>query len=260
MPAPVDLHARSLGEETTGHPLVILHGLLGSSRNWLSVARDLASRRPVHLLDLRNHGESPHHPDLSFEALVADLLHWCETHGLDRPHLLGHSLGGKVAMRAAVEHRDRFEKLVVVDIAPRAYRPHRAELEAMASLDLETLASRAEAEAHLAREFDDPEHVQFLLTNLTRGEGGGFRWRCHLEALLDGAESLAGDPLPPGARNSEPVLFIVGGDSPYVSEEDRERLRDPFPRARVVTLKGSGHNPHYQKRAEFVQVLESYLA
>jgi pimeloyl-ACP methyl ester carboxylesterase len=239
-------------------PRVILHGFLGSSRNWLTAGKDLAAGRRAFALDLRNHGLSPHSGEMSYAAMAADVLAWLDARGIARAELVGHSMGGKVAMLLASRHPERVGRLVVVDIAPRDYHwPERgAELRAMRGLDLPGLGSRAEAEAQLAPAVPDAAMRKFVLTNLERTPGG-WRWMVNLAALEAALPALEQNPLGPGDRFGGPSLFVAGGRSRYVEPSDHAAIREVFPAARIVVLEGSGHNPHIEAREAFVRAVTS---
>ena len=247
------LAARELGGE--GTPVcVVLHGLLGSSRNWQSAGAALAGHGPrVVALDLRNHGESPWSEDASFAAMVHDVLAWLDAAGLASVHLIGHSLGGKVAMRLACLYPERVARLTVVDIAPRAY-PGRLRLEfaAMRQLDLAAVTSRKSADEALTASLPDWALRQFILTNLTQEPSGAWGWKVNRVALEKALPQLVDDPLPPGVSFAGPARLIRGGKSDYVNEEDVQLWAQRFPAGDVVTLAESGHNPHFDTRSGFV--------
>jgi esterase len=252
----VSLSSRDLGGEGRP-PLVVLHGLLGSSRNWLSAGADLAAVRHVWALDLRNHGKSPHHDDMTYESMVGDVLAWLDEQGIASTDLLGHSMGGKVAMLLACRHPERVRRLIVVDIAPKDYlsHAHRAEFAAMNELRIESLQSRAEAEMRFEARVPDWAMRKFLATNLERTTDGGWRWMINLPAITAALPQLEKSSLASGDRFEGETLFVTGGKSRYVSPEDEPVIRRHFPNARVVTISASGHNPHMETRAEFVQVV-----
>ncbi|HEX2101358.1 MAG TPA: alpha/beta fold hydrolase [Candidatus Synoicihabitans sp.] len=256
MASAVELFAREIGGAGKP-PLVVLHGLLGSSRNWLSTGADLATRYHVWALDLRNHGKSSHHPEMSYEAMVADVLAWLDAQRLSVVELMGHSLGGKVAMQVACRHPQRVQRLVVVDIAPKDYlsHAHRAEFAAMTELRLDTLQSRAEAELRFEARVGDWAMRKFLATNLERAEGGGWRWAINLPALVQALPALEKSPLEPDEHFDRPALFVLGGKSRYVGAGDRPVIERHFPAARVKIIPESGHNPHMEARAEFVRAV-----
>ena len=248
------LFSQEYGEK--GKPkLVVLHGLLGSSRNWATAARGLAESFHVYALDLRNHGKSPHADSNTHEDMVGDVVAWLEAGQHSPVHLLGHSLGGKVAMRLACRRPELLESLCVVDIAPKEYRTHRLELEAMLAVDVQTVESRTQADERLvAAGLEELTLRQFLLTNLVR-VAGGFAWQPNLQVLLSHVEELARSPLGPDDHFSGEALFIIGDCSPYVTPTDGALIRDHFLAAEIVSISDCGHNPHYEKREEFVAVL-----
>ncbi len=251
----VTLHARHFGGEGNP-PLVVLHGLLGASRNWQSVGRELAARFDVHALDLRNHGASPWSDAMDYASLAADLAAWLDAKGLRAVHLLGHSMGGKTAMRFAMDFPERLLSLTVVDIAPRDYDwHHRTEFAAMLALDLDSLRDRREADAALTAGVPDWAMRQFLLTNLARRDDGSFAWEVNLRALHRALPEISATPLAPGETFAGPTTFIKGGKSGFVRPEDLEGIRAHFPNAVLAELPGSGHNPHIEDRSEFVRLL-----
>ncbi len=242
-------------------PLVVIHGLLGSSRNWQTVGAELRAQRHVLALDLRNHGMSPHADNHDFATMEADVLRWLDAQEIGRAAVMGHSMGGKVAMALACHHPERVERLVSVDIAPRDYDAtrFRAILEAMLAIQPEKLASRAEAETQLAAVVSDWGMVKFLSTNLERGEDGLFRWRVNVRAAHAELDEIAANSLRPGDRYDGPTLFVVGGYSKHVREEDRPEILARFPQARIETVAKSGHNPHIEQREAFVAAVREFL-
>ncbi len=248
----VALFHRELGGE--GPPLVLLHGLLGSSRNWQTTGRDLAAHYRVLALDLRNHGASPQAEAMDYPTLVADVVAWMDRLGLAAVSCLGHSLGGKVAMLMACRHPERMARLGVVDVAPKDYHwtGHRADFAAMRGLELDGLRSRAEAEMRMEGQVPDWAMRKFLTTNLERVDGGGWRWTVNLAALTQALPILERNPLEVGDRYAGPTRFILGGRSNYVAAEDRPAVLAHFPNADFVAIPTAGHNPHMDARAEFV--------
>jgi esterase len=256
-PQPVALFHRDFGGP--GEPArVILHGFLGSSRNWLTAGKDLADGRRTFALDLRNHGLSPHSGEMSYAAMASDVVAWIDARGLGPVELIGHSMGGKVAMLVACRSPERVGRLVVVDIAPRDYSwPDRgAELRAMGGLDLTGLGSRAQAEAILSTALPDVAMRKFVLTNLERTPGG-WKWMVNIPSLEAALPALERNSLGPGDSFRGPALFIAGGRSRYVEPGDRAAIMKAFPAARIVVLGSSGHNPHIEAREAFVAAVNS---
>lgn len=253
----VPLHHRDFGGEGTP-PFVILHGMLGSSRNWQTVGRDLAARRRTFALDLRNHGESPHADVMTYDSMAADVLAWLDAHAIEAADFIGHSMGGKVAMVLACRHPERVHRLIVVDIAPKPYAwpAHRVEFAAMKGLDRASLRSRAEAESRLEADIPDWPMRKFLVSSLERTPAG-WSWQFNLPVLAATLPELERNPLEPADRFAGPALFVIGGKSRYVLPGDFDAIRAHFPAARVETLAGSAHNPHIDAREAFVDAVFS---
>lgn len=252
----MQLHSLSYGQ---GEPLIILHGLFGAADNWQTVSKQLAADFHVHALDLRNHGHSPHALDMGYPRMAADVAGFLDSRDLRAASLLGHSLGGKVAMQFALSSPNRVKKLVVVDVAPRAYPPwHREILAALQALDLSTLRDRQQADSALASDIPDRSVRQFLLKSLSRAETGAFRWRFNLEALAAHYQQLNG-ALPATGKFEGPVLFVRGQNSAYLSENDWPAIRERFPAARQEIIAGAGHWVHADAPETFVAVVLKFL-
>jgi len=253
------LNAKPIGE--AGHaPLVVLHGLLGSSRNWLSAARDLSRHFDVTAMDLRNHGSSDHAPTMTYAEMAADVAETLDHRKLHAPvTLCGHSMGGKVAMRFAVDFPERVRALCVIDIAPKTYPPrHDRDLAAMREMPLADIDSRRDADAWLRERVPEFGHRQFLLTNLVRDDRPGartFRWAVNLDALIASADELRATPLGPSETSPLPTTFLIGGASDYVNDGDHPTLRHHFPRAAIKVAPEAGHNLHMDARERVVEAL-----
>jgi esterase len=255
----VELFSRDLGGQGNP-PLVVLHGLLGSSRNWLGAGAALAGEWHVQALDLRNHGKSPHADSMGYDDLVEDVLGWLDARGLDQVDLMGHSMGGKVAMVLACRFPERVNRLLVVDIAPKSYYSagSRAEFAAMHEIVLRELKSRTEAELKMESRVPDWAMRKFLTTNLERTNDGGWRWAINLNGITTALPGLENDPLRASDQFAGPTLFVLGGKSRYVKPADHEAIRDHFPACQIETIAESGHNPHMQSRDAFVQCLQEW--
>ncbi len=253
----VPLAAVEYGE---GPPLAILHGLFGSGRNWASIAQLLAAHHRVVALDLRNHGAAPWANTMDYDQMANDVRATLYARGYHRYGLLGHSMGGKVAMVAALQHGAEVERLVVVDIAPVKYPPHHlAHVQAMRGLDLAGLNRRSEADARLAPSIPNPAERAFLLQNLVF-EDGRARWRLNLAAIEQAMPGLVDFPeLPPTAVYDGPALFIAGGQSDYLCPEHEPAIRRLFPRAEITRIDNAGHWLHAEQPGAFLAIVEPFL-
>ncbi|MSR71892.1 MAG: alpha/beta hydrolase [Opitutia bacterium] len=249
------LAARELGG--SGSPIVILHGLLGSSRNWQSAGVALAaSGHRVIGLDLRNHGISPWDDDCSYTAMAEDVYTFLQSEKLDSVHLVGHSMGGKVAMRLAFSYPKLVSRLTIVDIAPRSYSDRvRVEFTAMNSIDLTKIKSRRDAENQLMDTVTDWGMRQFILTNLNSDEKGVWKWTVNREALTQSLQSILDFSINDNETFNGPTRFIRGGKSNYITDADTILIKKHFPAADWVTLPESGHNPHFDSRTGFVDAV-----
>lgn len=237
-------------------PLIVLHGLLGSSRNWQSTGADLAARYHVYALDLRNHGRSPHSAEMTFDAMAADVLEWMDAHGISRTALMGHSMGGKVAMLVACRQPERVERLVVVDVAPKDYElmGHSNDFAALNELDLRTLQSRGEAEMRFEARVPSLGMRKFLATNLERDpETNTWSWIVNLPVLTTTLPEMAKTSLGASDCFGGPTLFVIGGKSRYVEPTDHAQILSCFPLAKFVVIAEARHNPHMDSRVEFVR-------
>ena len=244
-----------------GPPLAILHGLFGSGRNWTSIAQRLSKQHRVVTLDLRNHGASPWADTMDYEEMAADVRATLHARGYHRYALLGHSMGGKAAMVAALQHGAEVERLLVVDIAPVNYPPHHLALvQAMRELDLAGIERRSEADARLARSIPDPAERAFLVQNLLF-EDGRARWRLNLAAIEQAMPKLGEFPdLPPTAIYNAPALFIAGGQSDYLRPEHAPAIRRRFPSAEIVRIGNAGHWLHAEQPQAFLSIVEPFLS
>lgn len=249
------LYFREYGE---GQPLIILHGLLGSSDNWLTQAKLLSSQYKVYTVDQRNHGQSPHSSQFDYQSMVDDLLMFIDDNNISDPVLIGHSMGGKTVMNFALEHPDEVSRLIVVDISPRAYNlEHYALVEGLSALRMETITSRNEADEKLAAAVPEPDVRQFLLKNMQRKPEGGFAWKINLPVIREKLSNIGVDLLREGTFD-KPTLFIRGSRSKYVADKDWEKIVNIFPQATLETME-TGHWVQAEKPQEFVQVVSQWL-
>jgi len=251
-----DLASQVLGE---GPPLIILHGLFGSQRNWGGIARALAGQFRVHGLDMRNHGDSPWRAGMTYDDMAADVGRYIDAHGLAPVALLGHSMGGKAAMRLALERPQLIAKLIVVDIAPVPYHNEQYSdyIEAMLRLDLHAIGRRADADAALKPVITDDSLRAFLLQNLVSDEGS-FRWRLNLADIGANMTALIGFP-GGGAPFAGPTWFLAGERSNYIRPRDEETIRRLFPKSQIIEIPDVGHWPHAEQPDRFLAMLRPIL-
>jgi esterase len=252
----MNLHFETVGD---GPPLIILHGLLGSADNWRAMSRRLGAHYGVFAVDLRNHGRSPHSDVFDYDVMVADLREFIVQQALGRIMLLGHSMGGKVAMQFALDYPERVDRLVIVDIAPKPYElSQRDLLEALRSLDLSRYKSFGEVDSALASRVSGQSLRQFLLKNLAKDENGRLRWQVHLEAIYRNYDKLA-QGFAPERTFDKPTLFIRGGRSNYIEDDDARLIRQIFSQAEIATLPEAGHWVHADSPNEFFQTVMNFL-
>jgi len=253
----VILHGTDIG---AGPPVALLHGLFGRSQNLGLLARRLSSRFRVLSLDLRNHGASPHTPGMAYPAMAQDVLETLAACTALPVALLGHSMGGKVAMLAALTQPDAVSRLVVADIAPVAYRHHNAAISAsLQALDLIPGMSRSQADSALAPQVTDPAVRGFLLQNLSLGQAPF--WRIGLDEIAAGMADIEGFPdMPAGSCYHGPALFLRGGRSEYVQQEAMPAISRLFPTARLETIADAGHWLHADQPAAFAASVEKFFS
>lgn len=253
----LQLAARRCGR---GAPLVLLHGLFGSSLNWQHIALKLAGQAAVLTVDLRNHGRSPQAATMDYPSMAADLLALLDAEGLERATLVGHSMGGKVAMALALAAPARVARLAVIDIAPVDYPDIYTPLALAARrIDAAALADRADADRALAATVADPALRAMLLQNLAR-DGGAWHWRIGFDGILAGMAALLGFPHAPGIlRYDGPVHVLRGALSDHVRPEHLAAIGALFPHARIDTLAGAGHWPHAERPAALADWLAATL-
>ena len=243
-----------------GRPLVVLHGFLGSSDNWRAMRKRFAAKYKVFSVDQRNHGNSPHSSMMNYTVMTEDLREFLSEHGLSNVCLLGHSMGGKVAMQFATESPEWIDKLVIVDISPKAYPPsHQLLLDAMQNLELRRLKTYGEVEAALAQSISDASLRKFVVTNLARNSNGDLYWRIGLDSLAANYDQLI---KPPAISNSfdKPTCFVRGAQSNFIADQDLASIREYFPRAEFHTIPNAGHWVHIDAPEEFHRVVDEYLS
>jgi esterase len=257
-----------------GQPLIILHGLYGSSDNWHGIDKALSGNFEVYIIDQRNHGRSPHDPILTYQAMRDDLLKFMDQHNLWKVTLVGHSMGGKTAMFFASAFPHRISSMVIIDMSPRSYKSlskpstqvlsHLNIIQALLSLNLDEIRSRSAANKALAESISSENVRNFLLKNLIRKENNGFTWTFNIAAiqkalphLMDGLDHGF---LEKGQRISGfPVLFIRGENSDYILEEDEKSIANLFQNASIITIPGAGHWVQAEQPELFLEALNKFL-
>ena len=258
------LFHRSYGN---GPPLIILHGLYGSSDNWVSIAKMVSEHYTVYLPDLRNHGLSPHSEVMNYQAMSEDLLELAQQLNLNNFFLAGHSMGGKVAMSFALTWPEKISGLLIVDISPfvnefgknNEYLKHKTILEAMYKLNLSKITTRNDADAELKKKIKSEKIRGFILKNLQRSTENKFTWKPNVPVLLNNLESIM-ESIDPGTIPDEqitgfPVIFLKGSESDYIKKEDYPAILKIFPAAEINEIQGAGHWLHADKPEEFVKSL-----
>lgn len=258
----------------SGGPIIILHGLYGSSDNWVTFARQLAERNTVYLVDQRNHGRSPHHPEHSYEQMSEDLLAFFTNKQLEKAVILGHSMGGKTAMLFTAKYPEKVKGLMVIDISPAGYASlnefslqaivHLNIVNAMLSVDLAQYSSRTEIENELAKTITDASIRQFIMKNIHRNPDHSFNWKLNLQALSKALpEIMDSIHLEKVLDQKEPIhiptLFIRGGRSNYLLPEHYAEIKTYFPEAQIETIPNAGHWVHAEQPVLFEQTVTHFL-
>jgi esterase len=243
----------------SSEPLIVLHGLFGAAINWRLICQSLQAEREVYALDLRNHGRSPHAASMSFPQMAGDISEFMDARALPPCAILGHSLGGKVAMQAALTQPEQFTRLIVADIAPKRYPPRHDDIfAAVDAIDRTAIASRQQADELIRDILPDQATRLFLLTNLRRDDDGKFGWRVNMNAIRGNYQIISGPPVADG-RYDKPALFIKGERSPYIKDEDLSAIQDLFPRAELMTVGRAGHWVHTEQPEEFLKIVRKFL-
>lgn len=250
------LHYKSFGK---GFPIIILHGLFGTLDNWQTIAKQLAMDYMVYIVDLRNHGRSPHSENFGYTIMAEDLLAFMEDNWIYQTHIIGHSMGGKTAMQFALNYPDLIEKLVIVDIATRSYRDGHSDIfKALFSLDLSSLRSRRVAEESLGKDIKELAVRQFLLKNLTRDKEGNFSWKMNLPIIHQYYPEIL-SAIQSSNTFDQPTLFLRGELSDYILPNDLVVMKQLFPSATLETVANAGHWIHAEAPKVFLEKVKNFL-
>lgn len=251
------LFYRELGKENS-QPLIILHGLFGSSDNWLTLGKRYAAHFHVFIIDQRNHGQSFHSEAFDYKLMAADLVDFFKETELSSAHVLGHSMGGKTAMEFAVNNNKLIDKLLIADIGPKTYAPHHSTiLKGLFSIDLLQLQSRKEADEILSNYIPEIGVRQFLLKNLTRNSDS-FEWRINLKGIANNIEVI-GQGINQNSQFDKPSLFIRGGNSDYILDSDFNEIHSIFKKAKIATILNTGHWLHAEQPEQFLAITLDFL-
>jgi esterase len=243
----------------SGEPLIIMHGLFGLSDNWNTLSKKYGEHFTTYTLDLRNHGQSPHHDVWNYEVMAQDVADFMEAEQIESAHIMGHSMGGKVAMWMADKFASKINKLIVSDIGPKYYPPHHHEvLQALNGLNLNLVSTRKEAEAYMATAIPDYGVQQFLLKNLYWTTDKKLAWRFNLPVIAREIENV-GKALPAHVLFEGPTLFIRGSKSGYILDTDIDLITQHFPSSILNTIEGAGHWVHAEKPLEYLALTLDFL-
>lgn len=252
----MELNFKTYGQ---GPALIILHGLFGSLDNWVTHARQLSTHFTVYLVDQRNHGKSPHAEPWDYPTMAEDLNEFMDQQGIFQTHLLGHSMGGKTVMQFAHDYPDRIDRLIVADMAPKAYPPHHTGIiAALNNLNLSEIGARQEADSILKKDIPEPGVRQFLLKSLSRESDQGYSWKFNLEVITRDYTNVL-EEITFDYSFDQPTLFIYGGKSHYVQPQDKEKILEFFPHATFKSIPQAGHWLHAEAPDEFIAITEEFL-
>lgn len=250
------LHCRKLGQ---GQPVLILHGLFGSSDNWNGIGKKLAEYFEVYLIDQRNHGRSPHSDGFNYQLMSDDLYEFVDDNFIEDAVVIGHSLGGKIAMTFALQHPEKVKRLIVVDISPRASQAFLHQiLQGLMSIDLSVVKSRKAADEQLSLTIGDLNLRKFLLKNLYWKEKGVLDWRFNLE-IINREIKTVDEGIDDEKKFDKPTLFIRGGKSDYILNSDFAMIKSIFPEAEIITIPNAGHWLHAEAPADFLDCVIKFL-
>ncbi len=252
----LELNAKIMGQ---GPALIILHGLFGSLDNWVTLGRQWSEEFTVILVDQRNHGKSPHDETWNYEVMAQDLRDFMDQQGIPQAHLLGHSMGGKTVMQFATEYPEMVDRLIVADMAPKAYKPHHEVIiKALNAIDLSQVSSRQEVDESLKASIPEMGTRQFLLKGLGRDEDKNLAWKFNLPVITRDYPNVLAN-IDGDLPFDGPTLFLSGSASNYVQQSDHGEIQERFPQARFVELAGVGHWLHAEAPDEFSKEVLAFL-
>ncbi|WP_333662844.1 alpha/beta fold hydrolase [Chishuiella changwenlii] len=251
------LHSKIVGSGEKH--LLVLHGLFGQLDNWNTLGKYFGEEFTTHLIDLRNHGRSFHNEDSSLKAMTQDIVNYMDTNHIEKAHLLGHSLGGRIVIDFAMQYQDRLDHLIVADMAPKAYQPHHNTIfKALKSVNFEEIASRKDVENIFEQYIPEVGVRQFLMKNVYHAENGQYAFRFNLSSLDKYYQELIGSELLKGVFNG-PTLFLGGANSNYILAEDEIMIKERFPNAEIKKIANAGHWLHAENPKDFVTEVVNFL-
>jgi len=251
------LNYKKLG---TGQPLIIIHGLFGSLDNWMTFAKTMSENHEVYLIDARNHGQSPHSNVFNIQVMADDLKEFIDENQLINSIILGHSMGGKIAMQFAINYPSKIDKLIVVDIAPKAYPVHHELIiEGLQALDFNVIKTRNAADEKLSAYIPEFSVRQFLLKNLYWKEKEQLGFRFNLEVIAKNIHHVGEALVTNGKSFNNPTLFVRGDKSNYILDSDMDEIQKIFPNSNLITIKDSGHWIHAEQPEAFLNTIEQFL-
>jgi pimeloyl-ACP methyl ester carboxylesterase len=262
----MELYFREYG---LGEPIMFVHGLLGMSDNWISVAKEFEDDCRVILPDLRNHGQSPHHSEHSFQAMSEDLKDLIMHKDLSPVILVGHSMGGKVVMQTTKMYPNLVKQMIIIDISPRAYSLNHFEhkdlvnhaelLDFMFGTDLKVFSSRGEINNYISRNFNNEFIVQLVQKNIRRGEDHRYEWKPNALNIRNNLEKITQEIEFENLEALPPTMFIFGSRSPYFTSEDYTYIEDRFAGSEIAIVENAGHAVHVDNRPDLVKLIKGFI-
>ena len=252
-----------------GKPIIILHGLFGMSDNWIPIAKQLAGKHKVYLLDMRNHGQSPHSIIHDYKSMSEDVLEFLNDTKIKKATLIGHSMGGKAVLQFAVDYAKKVEQLIIADISPKAYinsqdfkrkvNNHQELLKSMKQVDLENFKDRSEVRAYFNEYFQDDFIHQLIQKNIKKNNQSQFIWKINVDVLYKSLDDIKNEvPLSNEFRFIK-TLFVFGSNSPYFRNEDKVYIQTKLPFAQIKSIEGAGHMLHIENGKKFVEIVSAFM-
>ena len=253
------LHSKIYGEERTETPLLVFHGLFGMLDNWGSFGKEFGELMPTHLIDLRNHGRSFHSEFMSHDDLANDILNYMNDHKIEKANLLGHSLGGKAVMQFAIKYPEKLDRLIVVDISPKAYPPHhQGIIKALQSVDFSVVESRQDVEKVLGEYIHEKFVIQFLMKNLYWTDDKKLAWRFNLNTLAEKYTEFVSNAIKFDVFNG-PTLFVAGANSNYILPQDELLIRQQFPNSKIIKIANAEHWVQANNPVDFNAAVKDFI-